>query len=499
MPHYLNWTCILDSNHSPANYSDKHRICFFLDKSFASEEIHLIKDGNRILSAIDLIIDNDNIRKLRLINLYNPPRTFEGIKILSDWLDQHNNRHKGTASAALLNNSISFACRINVAEKASAYEAEVQAINIGLDIISNEAEKNNLPPFNNVNIFSDNQATLQVIANPPLSKSNQSTFIQIFDKLNILITDFHFSISLLILWCPAHVGIPENKKVNQLAKEATEGNTLFDLEQQSRTLSNIQQIINSKFSFVKKKDPIIRNHISLSNIPIKIFNSLNRLERRFSSTIYQLRSGHSPLNDFLFHIDKIDSPDCSHYQSKEDNSARPGSMEDFPSVLQPLDGQRVSVADTRYPLADTRQCQRIPANGCGWPLFRKKLAGIRVSQRIPAAGRGDGRLEGSPSGRRGTSTSSTGRTPFQSTRYKYLAGWKETLPAGPLEGGYPRIPARIPAAADGYPPAGADADSDAQMAGKSSRISASARISGCQSTISTPIYPIKQLLEPPVA
>ncbi|KAA1085478.1 hypothetical protein PGT21_008629 [Puccinia graminis f. sp. tritici] len=91
--------------------------------------------------------------------------------------------YKGTASAALLNNSISFACRINDAEKASAYEAEVQAINIGLDIISNEAEKNNLPPFNNVNIFSDNQATLQVIANPPLSKSNQSTFIQIFDKV----------------------------------------------------------------------------------------------------------------------------------------------------------------------------------------------------------------------------------------------------------------------------------------------------------------------------
>ncbi|KAA1096332.1 hypothetical protein PGT21_013110 [Puccinia graminis f. sp. tritici] len=94
------------------------------------------------------------------------------------------------------------------------------------------------------------------------------------------------------------------------------------------------------------------------------------------------------------------------------------------------------------------------------------------------------RLEGHPSSRRGTSTSPAGRTPFRATRYKYLAGWKEALPVGPLEGGYPRIPARIPAAADGYPPAGADADSDAQMAGKSSRISASARISGCQSTIS---------------
>ncbi|KAA1134238.1 hypothetical protein PGTUg99_033591 [Puccinia graminis f. sp. tritici] len=39
------------------------------------------------------------------------------------------------------------------------------------------------------------------------------------------------------------------------------------------------------------------------------------------------------------------------------------------------------------------------------------------------------RLEGHPSGRQGTSTSSTGRTPFWSTRYKYLVDWKETLPA----------------------------------------------------------------------
>ncbi|KAA1085030.1 hypothetical protein PGTUg99_003674 [Puccinia graminis f. sp. tritici] len=45
-----------------------------------------------------------------------------------------------------------------------------------------------------------------------------------------------------------------------------------------------------------------------------------------------------------------------------------------------------------------------------------------------------------------------------------------------LKGGYPWIPARIPAAADRYPPAGADADADGQFAGKSSRISASARI-----------------------
>ncbi|KAA1114027.1 hypothetical protein PGTUg99_008209 [Puccinia graminis f. sp. tritici] len=38
------------------------------------------------------------------------------------------------------------------------------------------------------------------------------------------------------------------------------------------------------------------------------------------------------------------------------------------------------------------------------------------------------RLEGCPSSRRGTSTSPAGRVSFQSTRYMYLAGWKGVLP-----------------------------------------------------------------------
>ncbi|KAA1136450.1 hypothetical protein PGTUg99_032246 [Puccinia graminis f. sp. tritici] len=52
--------------------------------------------------------------------------------------------------------------------------------------------------------------------------------------------------------------------------------------------------------------------------------------------------------------------------------------------------------------------------------------------------------------------------------------------AGHLEGGYPRISARIPAKAGGYPPGDADAGADAAFPGKSNRIS------GCNTTISNP-------------
>ncbi|EFP94111.1 uncharacterized protein PGTG_20148 [Puccinia graminis f. sp. tritici CRL 75-36-700-3] len=50
----------------------------------------------------------------------------------------------------------------------------------------------------------------------------------------------------------------------------------------------------------------------------------------------------------------------------------------------------------RYPLADTRQCQRIPASGCGCTLPPEILAGIRVSQGIPGAKRPHRREESLP-------------------------------------------------------------------------------------------------------
>ncbi|KAA1075296.1 hypothetical protein PGT21_033230 [Puccinia graminis f. sp. tritici] len=126
---------------------------------------------------------------------------------------------------------------------------------------------------------------------------------------------------------------------------------------------------------------------------------------------------------------------------------------------------------------------RIPASGCGWPLFRKTLAGIRVSQRKPEASwKGflpasevhvPQQLEGNPSSWQGKCTSPVNWKEILPANEVHvpqrLEGYPSSLLAGPLKGGYPWIPA----AADGYPLAGADADADGHLAGKSSRISAS--------------------------
>jgi ribonuclease HI len=132
---------------------------------------------------------------------------------------------KGTASAAILNCNQSIACRINSEDKASLFEAEVVAVKFGLDIVINklyDPSDTFQHSSKNLNFFIDNQATILSISHAPLPKSSQLVFHEIYTKMKLLIELFNFSISLY--WCPAHVGITENEAVNQLAKDATEGN-----------------------------------------------------------------------------------------------------------------------------------------------------------------------------------------------------------------------------------------------------------------------------------
>ncbi|KAI7933510.1 hypothetical protein MJO29_016830 [Puccinia striiformis f. sp. tritici] len=89
-PQYSFWTCILDQNHSPKDHDDKHRICIYINKSFTSVQIHPLPDRSKILLAVDLDLKNNKPQKIRLINLYNPPKSFEGINSLDKWFNIHN-------------------------------------------------------------------------------------------------------------------------------------------------------------------------------------------------------------------------------------------------------------------------------------------------------------------------------------------------------------------------------------------------------------------------
>jgi ribonuclease HI len=88
--------------------------------------------------------------------------------------------------------------------------------------------------------------------------------------MKLLIETFDFSISLY--WCPAHVNGAKNKSVDQLGKEATEGNHLRVLNPK-RKLSNVQQVARKNFKMNKEKKPIRRNEIKLVTFPFKILKA----------------------------------------------------------------------------------------------------------------------------------------------------------------------------------------------------------------------------------
>jgi hypothetical protein len=73
----------------------------------------------------------------------------------------------GTTSAAILNRTIKIACRIGDEDSALAFEAEVLAIKLGLDIIINKiynTQENFHQSSKSLNFFIDNQATILSIA-----------------------------------------------------------------------------------------------------------------------------------------------------------------------------------------------------------------------------------------------------------------------------------------------------------------------------------------------
>jgi hypothetical protein len=79
LPTHNSWFALLDNNHAPKDYHNKHRTCFIINKRYTSDRIHPLDGGSRILSALELDIKIDGIDKIRLINVYNPPKHFDAL------------------------------------------------------------------------------------------------------------------------------------------------------------------------------------------------------------------------------------------------------------------------------------------------------------------------------------------------------------------------------------------------------------------------------------
>jgi hypothetical protein len=62
------------------------------NKKYHSYCIHPLPNGSRLLTAIVFDLNIDKIKTIHILNLYNPPKSFEGLTELQTWFNLTNNR-----------------------------------------------------------------------------------------------------------------------------------------------------------------------------------------------------------------------------------------------------------------------------------------------------------------------------------------------------------------------------------------------------------------------
>ena len=283
------------------------------------------------MERIPLVRTHPKKRGSQIVRLDIPPNkeeskradanAIESIKVYSDG-SAHNG---GVGAAATLKRKgktdRTIKLYLGTTEQHTVYEAELVGMILGLHLIKTEARSKT-----KCALSVDNQAALVAIK-LEMNKSGQHLAVNLLQiAKQLLDRRDNRKFRLTYRWSAGHVGIQGNEEADKAAKEAAEGGSLDrkDLppclrKQIGHSLSAVQQARNEKLksrwtaSWAKSprsKRLRFKDILTPHSQKFLKYISNGKISRKAASTIFQLRVGHAPLNEYLHRFKKVDSPQC---------------------------------------------------------------------------------------------------------------------------------------------------------------------------------------------
>lgn len=192
-------------------------------------------------------------------------------------------------------------------EGISNYEMEAMALSIALNHYIDHIEANTSPPNNTLALFSDSQAALHLLNKPPQHAPLQYFGVHLQELIDHITTNH----TIKLFWTPGHRSIKLNEKADEEARKAAEaaGDRLILPFSLASTRQHVRLVFNDRGPHLERG--------SYRTPGRKIAAALDTLEKGRAAAIFQLRSGHCPLNHFLKRIQATEDDRCPHCKRKE--------------------------------------------------------------------------------------------------------------------------------------------------------------------------------------
>jgi ribonuclease HI len=209
----------------------------------------------------------------------------------------------------------------------TVYEGELIGMILAVELLKEEGG------IGTMALGVDNQAA--IAATGAFNSKPGHYLMDIFhDDLRKLIPT-HDQRKLIVRWAPGHHDIPGNEAADEQAKIAARGDSsetlpksLTDKNGAPIILPTSKSALNQQFgrkiqeeaaSIMKHSPRFPRLHEIDPSAPSKNFSLLvAELPRRHSSLLFQLRTGHAPLNKHLHRIAKVPNPTCQQCHQREE-------------------------------------------------------------------------------------------------------------------------------------------------------------------------------------